>query len=55
MAEEFQNLSQIHPSGNQPTLRCKLEQQMDKQMDGQSQYTCKKKSRLVQFDEKKMS
>ena len=43
---------QFHKCGSP---RCKLEQQMDKQMDGQSQYTCKKKSRLVQFDEKKTS
>ena len=41
---------QFHKCGSP---HCKLEQQMDKQMDGQSQYTCKKKSRLVQFDEKK--
>ena len=41
---------QFHKCGSP---RCKLEQQMDKQMDGQSQYTLKKKSRLVQFDEKK--
>ena len=37
---------QFHKCGSP---RCKLEQQMD----GQSQYKCKKKSRLVQFNEKK--
>ena len=41
---------QFHKCGSP---RYKLEQQMDKQMDRQSQYICKKKSRLVQFDEKK--
>ena len=41
---------QFHKCGSP---RCKLEQQMDKQMDGQSQYTCKKNLALFNLTRKK--